>query len=180
MRIGNKLHEIYTMKVDKRGLCAFDDKRFVMDDGITTLAYGHERITTTVEEIPEPIELHGDIVLTIGEARREGIVPWMDLPLHIVREANIGQDPGQLLRITHRVAPHRQARDVDIDEIVNRLTDAVDHDRLPIWRDQTLFNTERQRELLELTKATWGSDDADLVIGAHDRIAGRIREILHT
>ena len=180
MRIGNKLHEIYTIKVDKRGLCAFDDKRFVMDDGITTLAYGHERITTAVEEIPEPVEIHGDIVLTIGEARREGIVPWMDLPLHIVPEAHIGEDPGQLLRISHNVAPRRQVRGVDIDDIVNCLTDAVDRDRLPIWPDQTLFNTEQQRELLELAKATWGSDEVDLVIVAHDRIAGRIREILHT
>ena len=58
MRIGNKLHELYTMKVDKRGLCAFDDKRFVMDDNISTLAYGHCRITRSVDETPKPEEIN--------------------------------------------------------------------------------------------------------------------------
>ena len=35
----------------KRGLCAFANKRFLLDDGIHTLAYGHKDITTKVESI---------------------------------------------------------------------------------------------------------------------------------
>src|SRR5437870_3117920 len=97
IRIGNKLHQIYTMKVDKRALCAFDDKRFVMDDNITSLAYGHFRITTTVEPLPEPIEISGDVVFTAGEARRKGIVPWMDIPWQVIPNVHIGVDPGQLI-----------------------------------------------------------------------------------
>jgi len=40
-RLGSKLHKIYAISCEKRGLCSFDDKRFLMDDGIHSLAYGH-------------------------------------------------------------------------------------------------------------------------------------------
>jgi hypothetical protein len=43
-RIGQKHHRIYTMESEKRGLCAFDDKRFLLPDGVHTLAHGHCRI----------------------------------------------------------------------------------------------------------------------------------------
>jgi hypothetical protein len=43
-RIGQKHHRIYTMASQKRGLCAFDDKRFLLPDGVHTLAHGHVRI----------------------------------------------------------------------------------------------------------------------------------------
>ena len=37
-------HEIYSTKMNKVSLCAYDDKRYILDDGYTTLAYGHKRI----------------------------------------------------------------------------------------------------------------------------------------
>ena len=43
-RIGQKHHRVYTMESMKRGLCAFDDKRYLLEDGIHTLAHGHHRI----------------------------------------------------------------------------------------------------------------------------------------
>jgi hypothetical protein len=43
-RIGSKLHNIYTYEVNKRDLCSYDDKRYILDDGIHTLAYGHHSI----------------------------------------------------------------------------------------------------------------------------------------
>ena len=43
-RIGQKHHRIYTTESVKRGLCAFDDKRYLLEDGIHTLAHGHHRI----------------------------------------------------------------------------------------------------------------------------------------
>lgn len=39
-----KDHNIYTVKENKRALCPFDDKRYVLDNGKDTLAYGHYRI----------------------------------------------------------------------------------------------------------------------------------------
>ena len=33
-RIGSKLHKLYSIEVNKRGLCAYDDKRFLLEDGI--------------------------------------------------------------------------------------------------------------------------------------------------
>ena len=38
-------HKLFTYNINKIGLSAFDDKRFILDDGITTLAHGHHRIT---------------------------------------------------------------------------------------------------------------------------------------
>jgi len=34
-------HVIDTVEMTKLCLCAFDDKRYILDDGISTLAYGH-------------------------------------------------------------------------------------------------------------------------------------------
>jgi len=34
-------HIIYTMNLNKKSLSAYDDKRYIMNDGINTLAYGH-------------------------------------------------------------------------------------------------------------------------------------------
>jgi len=50
-RIGAKLHQIYSIESKKRGLCAFDDKRVLLEDEIHTLAYGHYKVTGSVQEI---------------------------------------------------------------------------------------------------------------------------------
>ena len=42
--IRSHLHEIYTEEVNKVVLSADDDKRVVLTDGISTLAYGHWRV----------------------------------------------------------------------------------------------------------------------------------------
>ena len=41
-RIQNKKHKIGTYEINKTSLSCFDDKRFVLDDGIHTLAYFHK------------------------------------------------------------------------------------------------------------------------------------------
>ncbi len=50
-RIGSQLHNIYTIEVSKRGLCSFDDKRFLLKDGVNSLAYGHRDIPSQVETV---------------------------------------------------------------------------------------------------------------------------------
>ena len=40
-RIQAKKHKIETYEIDKISLLCFDDKRFVLDDGVNTLAYFH-------------------------------------------------------------------------------------------------------------------------------------------
>ena len=37
-------HIIITVEINKLFLCAFDDKRYILDDGVHTLAYGHYSI----------------------------------------------------------------------------------------------------------------------------------------
>ena len=41
-RIQNKLHKIGTYVVCKVSLSCFDDKMYILDDGINTLGYFHE------------------------------------------------------------------------------------------------------------------------------------------
>ena len=43
-RIQSKKHKIGTYEIDKISLSCFDDKRFVLDDGVHTLAYFHTKI----------------------------------------------------------------------------------------------------------------------------------------
>ena len=43
-RIQSELHRIGTYDINKNMLSCFDDKRFILDDGINTLAYGHKDI----------------------------------------------------------------------------------------------------------------------------------------
>ena len=62
-RIGSKLHIIYTIELKKRGLCAFDDKRFLLADGINSLAFGHVDIQNEVV-YEEPEERHAEPCVT--------------------------------------------------------------------------------------------------------------------
>ena len=41
-KIQAKKHKIGTYEIDKISLSCFDDKRFVLDDGVHTLAYFHK------------------------------------------------------------------------------------------------------------------------------------------
>ena len=43
-RIQNEWHRICTYDINKISLNCFDDKRFILDDGINTLAYAHKDI----------------------------------------------------------------------------------------------------------------------------------------
>ena len=43
-RIQSKLHELGTCSVFKISLSCFDNKRYVLDDGVNTLAYFHKDI----------------------------------------------------------------------------------------------------------------------------------------
>ena len=41
-RIQSKKHKLGTYEIDKISLSCFDDKRYMLDDGIRTLAYFHK------------------------------------------------------------------------------------------------------------------------------------------
>ena len=47
-RIQSKLHDVHTYYVYKISLSRFDDKRYILDDGINTLAYFHKNIKKNV------------------------------------------------------------------------------------------------------------------------------------
>ena len=46
-RIQRKKHKLVTYEIDKISLSCFDDKRYVLDDGIYTLSYFHKNSVTS-------------------------------------------------------------------------------------------------------------------------------------
>ena len=46
-RIQSKKHKLVTYEIDKMSLSCFDDKRYVLDDGIYTLSYFHKNSVTS-------------------------------------------------------------------------------------------------------------------------------------
>ena len=34
-------HNLHSIEINKIGLSCYDDKRYILDDGVSTLAYGH-------------------------------------------------------------------------------------------------------------------------------------------
>eukprot|EP01047_Picozoa_sp_COSAG01_P060395 COSAG01_NODE_7397_length_3224_cov_1.757120_2_plen_183_part_00 len=42
--IRSKKHKLATLEINKVGLCCFDNKRYLWDDGVTSYSYGHHRI----------------------------------------------------------------------------------------------------------------------------------------
>jgi hypothetical protein len=46
-------HKVSTLRMTKTGLCAYDDKRYVLNDNVRTLAHGHWRIEALRAEAAE-------------------------------------------------------------------------------------------------------------------------------
>jgi hypothetical protein len=52
-------HRITTTTVNKKALCAFDDKRFLHADGIASTAHGHYRLNQTPPQRPPVVSALG-------------------------------------------------------------------------------------------------------------------------
>ena len=76
--------------MNKRGLCSFDDKRYLLEDGIHSLAYGHFAIKAN-EQISEENEEEQCRVITAAEARLSRY------PLHKHYSFPAGLDPLQMV-----------------------------------------------------------------------------------
>ena len=55
-RIQSKKNKLGTYEIDKISLSCFDDKRYVLDDGIHTLAYFHKDSVTSCKKIKKDCE----------------------------------------------------------------------------------------------------------------------------
>ena len=58
-RIQSKKHKLGTYEIGKIYLSCFDDKRYVLDDGIRTLTYFHKNSVTSRKEIEKDCDKKG-------------------------------------------------------------------------------------------------------------------------
>ena len=49
--IRSKNHELITYTSNKKSISCFDDKRYILSDGINTLPYGHKDILKSIKKI---------------------------------------------------------------------------------------------------------------------------------
>jgi hypothetical protein len=59
-RIGSDHNTLYTTETVKRGLCAYDDKRVLRDDGVRSWAWGHHAVPSRICSTGLPPELEPD------------------------------------------------------------------------------------------------------------------------
>jgi len=141
------------MQVEKRALCAFDTKRFLLDDGFNTLAYGHKDITERV--IQDHIRNPGaDLVLANKEARELGLV-W-------------GRRKGALKRLGYDPAVRNEESDDDalqagrdmrarMTQMLNRVDEVPD--RLLPQEDRPILHRTRTEPIQALRRVRLPSID---------------------
>ena len=112
-RIGSKLHQLYTWEAKKRGLCAFDDKRFLLEDGVRSLAFGHRDNTARVHNDARP---EGTVLVVTG-------TPQLVIEDDLV-ERIAGADPIDLARESALTA-------LPAEELVNVLSPPPEQSRAP-------------------------------------------------
>ena len=64
------IHSSTRLYTKKRALCALDDKRYLLEDGITSLAFGHRDIPARAQDIED--EAQPDTILNSDEAPNAG------------------------------------------------------------------------------------------------------------
>ena len=59
-------HDVYTVNVTKVSLSAYDDKRFIQDDGISSYAYGHYATPSCAKQVEnlEAVMEHNELKTT--------------------------------------------------------------------------------------------------------------------
>jgi len=136
-RIDQKHHRIFTTENMKRGLCDFNDKRYLLHDGIHTLAHGHYAIREeqvredecsrtiiqqTEIQLNDEIEPPGHIAMSYRQAEGQGLTPWITDDRAITMVA--GTDLRQSIRVinatdstvhrNHHIAENENEDDDDL------------------------------------------------------------------
>ncbi len=89
--IRSKLHQLFTLEFDKRALCAYDDKRFLLSDGISSLSYGHYKIEQHITVIEPTVPK--EEVITARKAALRHNPPQNPMQEIEAEDENAGVDP---------------------------------------------------------------------------------------
>ncbi len=128
--------------MEKRGLCAFDNKRFLLDDGISSLAYGHHSITNkvTVDEVENPT---GPLTLTHAQAVEKHLQGYNYYKAHLPNIHEVSDEEavaaGKALRnkdLARVVEVEDRGNDVVSDSTRDCTNDSGPHHEIPESSDE--------------------------------------------
>ena len=110
--------------MEKRALCAFDTKRFLLDNGSDTLAYGHKEITHDI--VQEQIENPGADIIRSAKQARDSALVWsrrrgVDKRLGLTPDANGEETEQDALAAGKDVRARMWKRLDDVEEMPDKL-----------------------------------------------------------
>ena len=124
-RIGQLAHNIFSLELDKQGLCSFDDKRYLLPDGVNTLAHGHYKALAQFQDLLAQVQKHLTPA-TPGRRMRRAFVAAAHKSERAggVEQSSCVLDNGEhAIAITHKtaVAQHRLPR-ATVHEMLDEMT----------------------------------------------------------
>ena len=139
--------------MEKRALCAFDDKRFILEDGISTLAFGHHAITAELAEG----NAAPPAVLRVEEADADTLIEETDAELPDGTEPQAAAAEQRVHRaLTARRAPDSSATAEDL-AIVDALIDLAKFPELDLDMPQdNEINSTQMNFLLAIARQKMG------------------------
>jgi hypothetical protein len=163
LRIGQKRHHLYTLEQRKRGLCAYDDKRYLLADGINTLAHGHHSIRALQRIDEQALDmaleqgtadiatLYDDEIGPITVMSHRSVVERRTLSRLMTRVQSIDNEDMNFRHMEARAIDNDD--DEDDDDILQSTVDGGDDDE----------DSERQPSLIaaEAMERNESSDDDD-------------------
>jgi len=162
---------LFTLQVQKRGLSAYDDKRFVLGDNVTTLAYGHHNIPAdaiVVEEdadVPDFVVVDANIALDVAlPAPADAPEQDEDVPIVPANPACWnGREPPHDMVDRVMFAVELVANRADLPLAPNELSD---NDFIIVWENarERAARCENLRAYVDDMCAALIADDMDHVI----------------
>jgi len=139
-------------------LCSFDNKRFLLDDNISSLAYGHYSITNkiSVEEVETPIQSLTLTQAQVVEKRLPGFAyhGQMRKPVHVSEKGEVSAVKSvQDLEVStgiHEVATIPLPREPISEEIFNEIPESpTRNDAHELWTDESSMGSNEEDSIFD-------------------------------
>ena len=162
---------LFTLQVQKRGLSAYDDKRFVLGDNVTKLAYGHRNIPADAIVVEEDADVPDVVVVDANIALDVPLQAPADAPAEVADVPVVPADPACW---NGREPPHDMIGRVlfAVENVANRAdlpiapNELSDSDFIIVWEHarERAARCENLRAYVDDMCAALIADDMDHVI----------------